>query len=162
MATKSIEVRHYAEVEPKDLEKRYLAFGRAVMERFTLEMNEGGENLSYDRFIDADVLQVEDSTPGGSVERWQVTVARDGPEVLVEQLYYSPAGKTWMTGVSFRFDLEALADRVGVNDAWMANGLVFFDDDAFFTGVCEAIKRWNASSDQVSPIEEELEKLDLV
>lgn len=160
MATKGGEIRRYGEVEPKSLEQRYLTFGRAAMDRFTLEMSKGGENLSYDRLIDADVLQVEKPVSGYSGERWQVTVARYGPEVLVEQLYYSPAAKTWMTGVSFLFDQEVLAGRLYINEIRNHPGLL--EDDDFFTGVCEAIERWNASVDQVSPIEEDLEKLDLV
>lgn len=163
MVTKSIEVRHYAEVEPRSLEKRYLAFGLAAMNRFAKEMNEGGGALFYDMVTDADVLQVENAMPGGSVERWQVTVARYDPEVLVEQLYYSSACKTWMTGMSFHFDQEVLAGRLRINDVWLPNDhLGLLKDDAIFTGICEAIERWNASVDQVSPIEEELEKLDLV
>lgn len=162
MATKGNEVRHYSEVEPKNLEQRYLTFGRAVMRRFTREMNEGGESLFYDRPIDADVLQVESPMLGCSTERWQVTVARYGPEILVEQLYYSSAGRIWMTGVSFHFDQEVLAEGLEINDVWLLPGdHPLLEDDAFFTGVCEAIESWDVCSEQVRPIEEELEKLDL-
>ncbi len=163
MAKNTEETRHYLEIAPRNLEKRYLAFGRAVMKRFTLEMNEGGEMLSYDRVTDADVLQLTAPAPLFPVERWQVTVARYGPEVFVEQLYYSQAGKAWMTGVSFHFDQEVLADRLGINDVWSANDhLGLLEDDGLFTGICEAIEQWEASGERVSPIEEDLENLDLV
>lgn len=129
------------------------------MKRFIKEMNGGGETLFFDMVTDADILQVENSMLGGSIERWRVTVARYSPEILVEQLYYSPAGRVWMTGVSFYFDQEVLAGRLEISEVWRARGgLAILEDDDFFIGICEAVERWNTSVDQVSPIEDGLGK----
>lgn len=140
----------------EELNRRFKEFGLAAAERLVAEMQPGG-GATYDMVEDADIVQLENPTPGGAAERWEVRMDRYGDEVLVDQLFYSDAGEAWQIGQTFFFSHEELAAngevvdlaRGGDQEAMMA-------DDDYFHGLVGAFKTWPVAKVRVIPLEETL------
>ncbi len=140
----------------EELNRRFKEFGLAATERLVAEV-ESGDGAIYDMIEDADIIQLENPTPGGAAERWEVRVDRYGDEVLVAQLFYSDAGRVWQTGQIFFFSREELAfdgevvdlARGGDQEAMMA-------DDNYYRGLVAAMQTWPMAKTRVITLEETL------
>lgn len=156
-----IGARFRGEIEPKRVDERYKVLGQQTMLRFGKELAQGVKAIVYDDVLGVDVLQLESQTLDGSGERWRLSVERHGSEMILEQLYYSKAAKTWMRGAEFYFDTDLLAGdeeaiaEIGHRESWLTcEHLPLLEDDDFFSGVCAAVAEWPASGYQVIPLQE--------
>lgn len=147
-------------VERKQVEteanRRFKEFGWAAARRFAKEMAPDGGAV-YDMVEDADIVQLENPTPGGAAERWEVRVDRYGDEILITQLFYSQAGRVWQIGQTFFFSHEELLADGEIADLARGNDQeAMLLDDPYFNGLLSAFESWPVAKKRVISIEETL------